>query len=157
MLPSNWYDNSVCKNCPYGERITIGVFCNELQGLVPTDYQGCKAQNNYYDEMYKNEKGITLSELALELRKIFKFKYLAYGQIFCWGQPHDVLWISGEPLTLTVRDEGGECRPCYIHEWEAEDAVNVCFVENLSTTLDLSEYKDEHGDIDYSRCIVEVE
>ena len=57
MLPSNWFENSACKGCSYGERITGGVFCYELQGLVPCGYQGCRAQNDYYDEMYKKEKG----------------------------------------------------------------------------------------------------
>ena len=55
MFPSNWYDNSVCKNCPYGERITVGVFCNELQGLVPVGYSGCKAQDEFYEDLYKKE------------------------------------------------------------------------------------------------------
>ena len=74
MLPSNWYDNSVCKGCEYGERITAGVFCNEIQGLVPVGNQGCKAQDDYYDEMRKKECGITLTDLAIELRKTLCFR-----------------------------------------------------------------------------------
>ena len=35
-----------------------------------------------------NSDKMTLTELAYELRKIFKFKYLAYGNVFVWGQPH---------------------------------------------------------------------
>ena len=156
MFPSNWYDNSVCKNCLYGEPITVGVFCNELQGLVPVGYVGCKAEHAFYEEAYKKENGMTLTELAGELRKIFKFKYLAYGEIFCFGGCYPVLTISNLPLNLRVKDEGGEGAPCYIHEWEAEDAVQVCFVEDLAITLDLSEYTNETGEIDYSKCIVEV-
>ena len=103
-----------------------------------------------------NPDKLTLTELAYELRKIFKFKYLSYGEMFYWGQSHNVLWISGKPLTLVVRDEGGEGVPCYIHEWEGEDIIETFSEDALVYPLDLSEYKDENGNIDYSKCIVEV-
>ena len=158
MLPSNWFENSSCKGCPYGERITGGVFCNELQGLVPVGYVGCKAEHAFYEEAYKKENGMTLTELAHELRKIFRFKYLAYGEEFRWGQVHYQLLIGDEPFHLEVRDEGGEGCPCIIHEWFG-DGLGYLFdaTEYLVPNLDLSEYADEHGEIDYSKCIVEVE
>ena len=39
-----------------GERITGGVFCYELQGLVLVGIKAVKAQNDYYDEMYKRKR-----------------------------------------------------------------------------------------------------
>ena len=99
---------------------------------------------------------LTLKELARELRKIFRFKYLTCGEMFYWGQSHIVLWISNQPLTLSVRNEGGEERPCYIHEWEGDDIIETFSEEDLVCALDLSEYKDGRF-IDYSKCIVEVE
>lgn len=100
---------------------------------------------------------MTLTELAHELRKILRFKYLAYGEMFYWGRSHTVLWISNQPLTISVRDEGGEGCPCYIHEWDGEDIIETFAEEDLVCSLDLSEYKDADGNIDYSKCIVEVE
>ena len=156
-LPSNWLDSSPCKGCGYGERVSAGVFCPMIQGIVPIGYQGCKAEHDHYEEVYRKEVGMTLKELAIELRKIFRFKYLAYGEMFYWGQCHTVLWISYQPLTLVVRDEGGEFSPCYIHEWEGGDIIETFAEEALECILDLSEYADECGKIDYSKCIVEVE
>lgn len=151
MRLSNWYDNSCCKGCEYGERITGGVFCNEIQGLVPVGYQGCKAQNDYYDGMYKEENGMTLTELAKRLRKIFRFKYLTVSPDFC-GCPAEIYcWTSIRPAynakgsMWIISQEGSQTIACSFEGW------------HLETSLDLSEYADEHGEVDYSRCIVEVE
>lgn len=147
MLPSNWFENSACKGCSYGERITGGVFCYELQGLVPCGYQGCKAQNDYCDEMYKKEKGITLAELACELRKIFIFKYLTVefsnynGYFVTWDEKPN--W-DGRYWC----DEDGAVLSNAVFSFAGVDIV---------WEIDLSEYKDKAGEIDYSRCIVEVE
>ena len=99
---------------------------------------------------------LTLTELAHELRKLFKFKYLAYGEIFAWGGCYLVLTIGVLPLKLRVRDEGGEGVPCYIHEWTSDGVTNGFLPEDLAVSIDLSEYADENGFIDYSKCIVEV-
>ena len=141
MLPSNWFENSACKGCSYGERISGGVFCNEIQGLVPVGYQGCKAQNDYYDEMYKKENGITLTELAQELRKIFRFRYLTaeaqLGKIVAlWT---DKPFFTGYGWCFTD---------------EAKCVLDIRF--HHIPVLDLSEYKNKNGFIDYSKCIVEV-
>ena len=100
---------------------------------------------------------MTLTELAHELRKIFRFKYLAYGEEFRWGQVHYQLLIGDEPFHLEVIDEGGEGCPCIIHEWFS-DGLGYLFdaTAYLVPNLDLSEYKDENGEIDFSKCIVEV-
>ena len=88
---------------------------------------------------------MTLNELAKELRKIFRFKYLTvemaiYNPYFC-------LWTE---------------RPYWNGKyWGAkEDGQKHLVTDFLSfeivASIDLSEYKDENGEIDYSRCIVEV-
>ena len=146
MFPSNWYDNSVCKNCQYGERITVGVFCNELQGLVPVGYVGCKAEHAFYEEAYKKENGMTLTELANELRKIFRFKYLtkdSIGDIYCWnGKP-----VYDETESYWHSGSRGGVAPV-LETWPSSSTVK---------SLDLSEYANETGEIDYSKCIVEVD
>ena len=100
---------------------------------------------------------MTLEELVIALRKIFRFKYLTYGEEFRWGQVHYQLLIGDEPFHLEVRDEGGEGCPCIIHEWFS-DGLGYLFdaTEYLVPNLDLSEYADADGNIDYSKCIVEV-
>ena len=100
---------------------------------------------------------LTLKELAYEWRKIIKFKYLAYGEIFAWGGCYPVLTTGVLPLKLRVRDVGGEGAPCYIHEWISDGVTNGFLPEDLAVSIDLSEYKDADGNIDYSKCIVEVE
>ena len=155
MLPSNWFENSACKGCEYGERITGGVFCIMTQGLVPCGYQGCKAQNDFYDEMYKKEKGMTLTELARELRKIFDFKYLTcdmYEKIRMWR-------VRPEFRNQTSIFDCGSWRIPRKQSHASREAALAekhGFGRSLVSPLDLSEYADEKGNIDYSKCIVEV-
>lgn len=148
MIPSNWYENSVCNGCEYGERVTGGVFCIETQGLVPTGYQGCKAQNDYYDKMYKNEKRITLSELALELRKTFNLDYLTAEHL---SESYIRIWRGKPGWSL--------CAESWYYGKDGAREIAGFFQQDLvaDEQLDLSEYKDKNGDIDYSKCIVEVE
>lgn len=147
MLPSNWYENSVCNGCEYGERITAGVFCSELQELVPVGYVGCKAERDYYEEIDKMENGITLTELAHELRKIFKFKYLvAYGSELYGYRVRAYLL---KPKYIPI---GG----FWFNATRGNDALLDISFSDLMCELDLSEYKDTDGNIDYSKCIVEV-
>ena len=92
-----------------------------------------------------NPDKMTLTEAAYELRKIFKFKYLTeeiaiYNPYFC-------LWTE---------------RPYWNGQyWGAkEDGKKHLVIDFLGfeivASIDLSEYADESGAIDYSRCIVEV-
>lgn len=145
MLPSNWYENSACNGCNYGERITAGVFCSELQELVPVGYVGCKAERDYYEEIDKMENGITLTELAHELRKIFKFKYLTMADYKHEGPVTIDIW-SHKPY---FRES--DCT------WNGEGLIESKDLYDLDCVLDLSEYADENINIDYSKCIVEVE
>ena len=87
---------------------------------------------------------MTLKELARELRKVFIFDYVTIdddGTITSWrGKP---LYIS----TIGVWD----CN-AYLGSLDIFHTDISCTVD-----LDLSEYADENGEIDYSKCIVEVE
>lgn len=88
---------------------------------------------------------MTLKELAHELRKIFKFKYLTAHR-------------SGVELFLRMYAK----KPSYFKTysvWGEADAVffPIAVSEDLRVDINLSEYKDADGNIDYSKCIVEVE
>ena len=88
---------------------------------------------------------MTLTELARELRKLFKFKYLTAHR-------------SGVELFLRMYAK----EPSYFKTysvWGEADAVffPIAVSEDLRVDIDLSEYKDADGNIDYSKCIVEVE
>ena len=92
---------------------------------------------------------LTLTELAHELRKIFKFKYLTVDKDFRNdNKPTIAIWKDRPEFNQWNEWEMGLI-PC-----------NGCFdVEmlNIAEALDLSEYKDADGNVDYSKCIVEVE
>lgn len=146
MFPSNWFDSSSCKGCEYGECVTAGVFCNMTQGLVPVGYKGCKAQNDWDKEQRWKEKGITLTELANEMRKVFDFKYLTADNLRPRGRDIEIALWEGMPEL----DE-------YNHWQDNESNYVLSFYEyNMLFDLDLSEYADENGKIDCSKCIVEV-
>lgn len=150
MLPSNWFENSTCKGCEYGERITGGVFCAMTQGLVPLGYQGCKAEHDYYEKLYKKENVMTLTELAKEIKKIIAFDYMTVHKNWC-KNPVVCLW-SGMPEYSSTQDVGG---------WESVIGKShaLCWfgVYSIIGGLNLSEYRDADGIIDYSKCIVEAE
>ena len=92
---------------------------------------------------------MTLKELAHELRKLFRFKYLTVDEDFRNdNKPTIAIWKDRPEFNQWNEWEMGLI-PC-----------NGCFdVEmlNIAESLDLSEYKDADGNIDYSKCIVEVE
>lgn len=85
---------------------------------------------------------LTLKELTCELRKIFKFKY------------------------LTVSNTNGCCINVWKYfkpEWNESDEEWIgCYLafdiypDELICELDFSEYVDADGDVDFSKCIVEV-
>ncbi len=96
-------------------------------------------------KMVDNPCKMTLTELGHELRKIFRFKYLTAHR-------------SGVELFLRMYAK----KPSYFktyNVWGNADAVffPIAVSEDLRIDIDLSEYKDENGNIDYSKCIVEVE
>ena len=87
---------------------------------------------------------LTLTELAHELRKIFRFKYLTASED--WPLPTIRMW--GGKVEYDGRG------------WnmiEPKSYYGSFNVSALYTNLDLSEYRDADGNVDYSKCIVEVE
>lgn len=101
--------------------------------------------DEFPEEPVGNPDKLTLKELARELRKLFVFKYLTkdpIGDIYCWdGKPvYDV-----EESFWTSAPRGG-VNPV-LETWPSSLTVEP---------LDLSEYADKKGNIDYSKCIVEV-
>ena len=87
---------------------------------------------------------MTLKELAHGLRKIFRFKYLTASED--WPLPTIILW--GGKVEYDGRGWNMIAPKSYYGSFN---------VSALCTKLDLSEYRDENGTIDYSKCIVEVE
>ena len=87
---------------------------------------------------------LTLKELANELRKMFNFRYITV-EFYYYKYPDIRLW-KDRPDFLP-----------YSKEWlSSEGSITSFFTYDLSKKLDLSEYCDEIGNIDYSKCIVEV-
>ena len=98
-----------------------------------------------------NPDKMTPEELAHELRKIFKFRYLTVEKVLARTHKTITLWVGNKPPFYSDK----------VHEWFAlmSSGLAVAFTFEprfLNSYLDLSEYKDENGDIDYSKCIVEV-
>ena len=98
-------------------------------------------------KMVDNPCKMTLTELAHELRKIFIFKYLTVefnnynGHFAAWDKKPN--W-DGRYWC----DEDGAVLSYAVFDFAGVDIV---------WEIDLSEYKDADGNIDYSKCIVEVE
>ena len=91
-----------------------------------------------------NPDKLTLKELAHELRKVFRFKYLTMADYKHEGPVTIDIW-SHKPY---FRES--DCT------WNGEGLIESKDLYDLDCDLDLSEYADENGEIDYSRCIVEV-
>lgn len=91
-----------------------------------------------------NPDKMTLKELAHEMRKIFKFDYLTCEG--CGDLRDYIIWLD---------------KPEYIGDgWTRYSISDVLLLFEscrLAIQIDLSEYADENGNIDYSKCIVEVE
>lgn len=127
-----WYEfDKNLNKMTYGEAIAYEELCHILDELCT--------------KPVGNTDKLTLTELAHELRKIFRFKYLTAHR-------------SGVELFLRMYAK----EPSYFKTysvWGEKDAVffPIAVSEDLSIDLDLSEYKDADGNIDYSKCIVEVE
>lgn len=114
---------------------------------VPDGLSQALAILNEVDTEPVGKDRMTLEEFARELRKIFKFSYVTlegalgdYYQVNFWREkPNFVNWCKSWTAPY-----GGR-----VYGWLATD----CFSEKL----DLSEYEDDNREIDYSKCIVEVE
>ena len=86
---------------------------------------------------------MTLGELTHELRKLFKFKYLTVSSTngLCIN-----VWKYFKP---EWSENDGEWIGCYL-------AFDI-YPDELECKLNFSEYVDTDGDVDFSKCIVEVE
>ena len=94
-----------------------------------------------------NPDKLTLNELAKELRKLFGFGYLvAYGSELYGYRVRAYLF---KPKYIPI---GG----FWFNATRGNDALLDISFSDLRVNLDLSEYKDADGNIDYSKCIVEV-
>lgn len=89
---------------------------------------------------------LTLKELARELRKVFRFKYLTCDG--CGDQRDYCIWLDKPEYT----------RDGWIVYTISSVVNSLLLFESykLAIQLDLSEYKGADGIIDYSKCIVEV-
>lgn len=89
-----------------------------------------------------NPEQLTLKELAREMRKLFEFDYVTVD-----AEESIIFWVR-KPLYISM---------CGL--WERSlgslDLFSIDF--SYFVNLDLSEYKDADGNIDYSKCIVEVD
>ena len=116
-----------------------------LLGAQKEKRQGDKAKN-ITDEVKPagNSEKMTLSEFAYELRRVFRFKFLAISGPYCadayYNEPH---WVEA--------DKDG---PGY---WVSAYGSACQFEPAAVDVLDLSEYENRDGEIDYSKCIVEVD
>ena len=91
---------------------------------------------------------LTLTELADELMKLLGFRYLvAYGSELYGYRVRAYLL---KPKYILA---GGY----WFNDTRGNDALLDISFSDLRVNLDLSEYKDSDGNIDYSKCIVEVE
>ena len=92
-------------------------------------------------ELSRNPEQLTLKELARELRRLFRFKYLTVD-------PY------ADEITFWMDKPEWVC-----DSWWAGDSSYLFdfYANRLNAYLDLSEYKDADGNIDYSKCLVEVE
>ena len=121
---------------------------------------GYKLSIDALKKLSRNPEQLTLKELAREMRKIFEFDILTYsawedGDCYVTEQLDEiVLWFRRVPDALPEYDETagnfyGDVEVCALLKISSMSAM-------VSEAIDLSEYADENGEIDYSRCIVEV-
>ena len=104
---------------------------------------------------------MTLNELAKELRKLFAFDILTYsawedGDCYVTEQFDEIiLWFRRVPKALPEYDDTAGN---FYGDSEVLALLRISSMSAMvSESLDLSEYKDSDGNIDYSKCIVEVE
>ena len=92
---------------------------------------------------------VTLTELAHELRKVFDLRYLTAESYCCdFDRFKIMIWF-------------GRYRPKYdiTEGWISSSPLGnyvVIYCYDLGIEIDFSEYENEFGYIDFSKCIVEV-
>ena len=104
---------------------------------------GYKLSIDALQGLSRKPEQLTLKELAREMRKLFEFDYVTVD-----ANESITFWVR-KPLYISMC--GLWERNAYLDSW---DIFNIDF--SSAVNLDLSEYKDADGNIDYSKCIVEV-
>lgn len=127
----NTYGDEHVKGEEYGLRHALSIL-----ELVDTEPVG-------------NSDKLTLAELAHELSKLFNFRWLTACKKMTGGSLIGLDLFTGSRPEYT--DDG-----YWAKSYVVAGGSLVIPVALLSMDLDLSEYKDENGEIDYSKCIVEV-
>lgn len=114
----------------YGSKGEITAYTNALSILKQVDTKPASKDR------------MTLTELAHELRKLFNFRYLTAE------------FLEGKIVALW------NDKPSFTgYEWHFNDKAQ-CIADirfHSIPVLNLSEYADAKGEIDFSKCIVEVE
>ena len=110
---------------------------------------GYKLSIDALQGLSRKPEQLTLKELARELRKIFKFKYLTVA-------------YDGERLHIELWSH----KPSYVYEngnwfwyfmpYKMRGQAYFCS-EDLIDDINLDEYMISSSSVDYSKCIVEVE
>ena len=102
--------------------------------------------------IWESKDKMTLKELAHEMRKVFDFKYLT-----AYEAAVELIKISLHRLKPKFNDPGMINWPFGWVLMDSNDGSVNFYHDRLAINLDLSEYKNADGNIDYSKCIVEVE
>ena len=116
-----------------------------------------------------NSDKMTLTELANKLKEIFpRTKYVTVG-----NNPHKATLLPEQKVVSLFYDRGNR-KPVFVTEYTIPNILGVKsdkltvgkypfyspgiheFYLGEVVNLDLSEYANETGEIDYSKCIVEV-
>lgn len=102
---------------------------------------------------------LTLRKLAKKLRKVFRFDVLTYSvyedNYYKKQKDEVVLWARIPYMKLPEYDKE---RGAWLGDVNTLALIRISNIRvRIEEILDLSEYADENGNIDYSRCIVEVE
>ena len=124
--------------CDDGSRGEITAYTNALSILKQVDTEPAPK-----DKM-------TLTELAHELRKVFDLRYLTAESYCCdFDRFKIMIWF-------------GRYRPKYdiTEGWISSSPLGnyvVIYCYDLGIEIDFSEYENEFGYIDFSKCIVEVQ
>lgn len=127
-------------------RTSMSLFDAEANGIK----EAIKIVDKIDDEPVGNSDTLTLEELANKLREIIDFRYLtACGKMVGNNIVGLDLFRGDRPW---FSDDG-----YWVNNYVVAGGSLVIPAGILAVNLDLSEYVDESGKVDYSKCIVEVQ
>lgn len=91
---------------------------------------------------------MTLQELANKLSEIYIFDYLTFDSDLDIG-PRMIIWKGKPKWQRSLKWYPGK-------DFSAYAVAGMSNPYYMKVDIDLSEYADDKGNIDYSKCIVEV-